>query len=46
MGVGEGLTGKCYALPTMEGDENFRKVVEHFNVYLPKEFWAALDNQE
>ena len=31
-GVGEGLTGKCYALPTMEGDENFRKAVEHFTV--------------
>ena len=23
-GVGEGLTGRCYALPTMEGAEHFR----------------------
>ena len=29
-GVGEGLTGKCYALPTMEGEESFRQAVERF----------------
>ena len=29
-GVGEGLTGHCYALPTMEGDASFQEAVEHF----------------
>lgn len=29
-GVGEGLTGRCYALPTMEGAENFRQAVVRF----------------
>lgn len=29
-GVGEGLTGKCYALPTMEGEESFRDAVVRF----------------
>lgn len=29
-GVGEGLTGQCYALPTMEGDESFRHAVARF----------------
>jgi len=29
-GVGEGLTGQCYALPTMEGDESFKAAVGRF----------------
>ncbi len=29
-GVGEGLTGRCYALPTMEGIESFRQAVSTF----------------
>ena len=29
-GVGEGLTGQCYALPTMEGSESFRQAVARF----------------
>lgn len=29
-GVGEGLTGRCYALPTMEGEASLRKAVEQF----------------
>ncbi len=29
-GVGEGLTGHTYALPTMEGDASLKKAVEHF----------------
>ena len=29
-GVGEGLTGRTYALPTMEGDTSLKKAVEHF----------------
>lgn len=29
-GVGEGLTGRTYALPTMEGDASLRHAVEHF----------------
>lgn len=29
-GVGEGLTGRCYALPTMEGAESFRQAVVRF----------------
>ena len=29
-GVGEGLTGQCYALPTMEGTESFRAAVGRF----------------
>ena len=29
-GVGEGLTGRSYALPTMEGPDNLRKAVERF----------------
>lgn len=29
-GVGEGLTGHCYALPTMEGDASFRQAVKDF----------------
>ena len=29
-GVGEGLTGRCYALPTMEGIESFRQAVGRF----------------
>jgi len=29
-GVGEGLTGQCYALPTMEGEESFKAAVIRF----------------
>ena len=29
-GVGEGLTGRCYALPTMEGTASLQKAVEKF----------------
>ena len=29
-GVGEGLTGRTYALPTMEGISSLKKSVEHF----------------
>jgi len=29
-GVGEGITGKCYALPTMDGLEELEKAVERF----------------
>ena len=29
-GVGEGLTGRTYALPTMEGEASLRQAVEHF----------------
>ena len=29
-GVGEGLTGRCYALPTMEGEASLKKAVDHF----------------
>ena len=29
-GVGEGLTGRTYALPTMEGDASLKQAVEHF----------------
>ena len=29
-GVGEGLTGHCYALPTMEGETSFRRAVATF----------------
>ncbi len=29
-GVGEGLTGQCYALPTMEGKDSFRQAVKTF----------------
>lgn len=29
-GVGEGLTGRTYALPTMEGEASMKKAVEHF----------------
>ena len=29
-GVGEGLTGHCYALPTMEGETSMKHAVEHF----------------
>ena len=29
-GVGEGLTGRTYALPTMEGKASLKKAVEHF----------------
>lgn len=29
-GVGEGLTGRCYALPTMEGKASMKKAVERF----------------
>lgn len=29
-GVGEGLTGQCYALPTMEGNESFKQAVKTF----------------
>ena len=29
-GVGEGLTGQTYALPTMEGEQSMRKAVETF----------------
>lgn len=29
-GVGEGLTGQCYALPTMEGFESLKKAVNTF----------------
>lgn len=30
MGVGEGLTGQCYALPTMEGIDSFKEAVNKF----------------
>ena len=29
-GVGEGLTGRTYALPTMEGEVSMKHAVEHF----------------
>ena len=29
-GVGEGLTGQTYALPTMEGKDALKKAVDHF----------------
>lgn len=29
-GVGEGLTGRCYALPTMEGEASLRHAVKNF----------------
>jgi len=29
-GVGEGLTGRTYALPTMEGNASMKRAVEHF----------------
>ena len=29
-GVGEGLTGHCYALPTMEGEASMKHAVERF----------------
>lgn len=29
-GVGEGLTGRTYALPTMEGEASLKKAVENF----------------
>ena len=29
-GVGEGLTGHCYALPTMEGETSMKHAVERF----------------
>lgn len=29
-GVGEGLTGRTYALPTMEGQASLKHAVEHF----------------
>ena len=29
-GVGEGLTGRTYALPTMEGEASLKHAVEHF----------------
>lgn len=31
-GVGEGLTGQCYALPTMEGEDSFRRAVRTFTI--------------
>ena len=31
-GVGEGLTGRCYALPTMEGEASMKHAVEKFTV--------------
>ena len=38
-GVGEGITGKCYALPTMEGEKSFAEAVQRFTR------WAE-DDQE
>lgn len=32
-GVGEGMTGRCYALPTMEGITSFRRAVITFTKY-------------
>jgi hypothetical protein len=32
-GVGEGLTGRTYALPTMEGMANFANAALRFNLY-------------
>lgn len=29
-GVGEGLTGRTYALPTMEGEASLKNAVDHF----------------
>lgn len=31
-GNGEGLQGRSYALPTMEGLDNTKKAVEHFTI--------------
>ena len=36
-GVGEGITGKCYALPTMEGEDAFEAAVQRFTE------WAKQD---
>lgn len=36
-GVGEGITGRCYALPTMEGIESFLAAVARFTA------WAKQD---
>ena len=33
MGQGEGLQGRCYAIPTMEGMENIRAAVDRFIVF-------------
>ncbi len=35
-GVGEGLTGRTYALPTMEGEMSLKHAVDHF-VYCAKQ---------
>lgn len=32
-GVGEGMTGYCYALPTMEGIVSFKRAVQKFIAY-------------
>lgn len=32
-GVGEGMQGQCYAIPTMEGIENMRAAIERFCQY-------------
>lgn len=32
-GNGEGLQGKTYALPTMEGEDNFRQAVKRFTAF-------------
>ena len=29
-GIGEGLTGRCYALPTMEGEASMKAAVDRF----------------
>ena len=50
-GNGEGLQGKSYALPTMEGLDSAKEAVRHFtqwdaaklsNVFLPISFWKVL----
>lgn len=38
-GVGEGRTGQCYALPTMEGPDSFRLAVRRFTE------WAKQDHE-
>ena len=36
-GVGEGITGKCYALPTMEGAESFEAAVQRFTEWVEQD---------
>ncbi len=45
MGVGEGMQGQSYGLPTMEGIEEFRKAAARFVAYArehpEQEFWLT-----